>query len=395
MKKLVLIFIIVSLLLYPHIVYLGRCQATYAIIPDFPENTKIPVNCDTQLSATISPPPGFSITVTVKLQWELTSRRVSSDPTTGKVVFTVKPPSSFGRTPQTITFSSDYFQTVTTRVVCVPGTLVEGKYDKNQHWDPIENKDIVINMTVKDSETGAVIKVPSAWDVKVVGVPLGSSPSDVQFLPPAEITSGTYQISLNSINNIAGRYVIEVKASYWDYVPIPSRFEVNLSPPIVVITYRFQTGEKITIKPEDVSSGNNGIQVTKGCQYFDMEFRDYQGRPIRVYLSTFDITITSSTATFTKSGGQVDVQQLSENVLRVNFPLTESWYIITPNPEYTVYIGSYPVSITQNEVKVATIRTGFNIWDFITNPYIMVPAALILLLLFGRIFGFGRKEAEE
>jgi hypothetical protein len=364
-------------------------QTTYTLTPDFPDNTKVAVNYETTLTATISPSPGFSITVNVKLQWETTSRQVSSDPTTGKVSFTVKPPSSFGRTPQTITFSSSFFATVTTHIVCVPGTYVEGKYDPKQHWDPIENKDMVINMTVKDSESGAVIMSPSGWDVKVIDAPKGAS--DVQFLAPKEIVSGVYQISLNSISNTAGKYVVEVKAFYSDYIPIPSRFTIYLNPPIVVITYKFQTGESITIKPEDVDAGNNGIEVLRGCSYFDMEFKDYQGRPIRVYVSTFDIKITSSTMTFTKSRGQVDVVQLADNVLRVNFALIESWYIITPSPDYTVYIGSYPVSITRNEVKVATIRSGFNPWDFISNPFVMVPVALIVLAILGKML-FRRRE---
>lgn len=362
-------------------------QTNYTLIPDFPDYTKVPVNYETELSATITPNPSFSITVTVKLQWQTFSMQIPSDPSTGKVKFKIKPPSSFSRTPQTITFSaSGYFETVTSHIICVPGVFVEGMYETEQYLDPLEGKDIVINMTVKDSETNAVITVPSGWAVNVVGVPSGTSPTNVQFLPPKEVASGVYQISLNSLSDTVGRYDVEVKAFYSDYIPIPSLFTVYLNPPIIVITYKFETGETITIKPKDVSLGKNGIQVTKGCRYFDMEFKDFQGRPVRIYLSTFDVTITSSTMTFTKKSGQVSCTLIADNIIRVNFALVESWYIITPDPQYTVYIGNYPVSIVQNEVKVATIQSGFNIWDFITNPYIMVPAFIIAVLLITRLF---------
>jgi hypothetical protein len=392
MKKL-LFFLLTLSLLSLLITNYSYSQTTYTLTPDFPDNTRVTVNYDTTLTATISPAPGFSITVSIKLQWETTSRQVSSDPTTGKVSFTVKPPSSFSRTPQTVTFSSSYFATVTTHIVCVPGSYVEGTYDSKQHWDPIENKDMVINMTVKDSESGAVIMVPSAWDVKVISAPSGTS--DVQFLAPSEIVSGVYQISLNSISNTAGKYVVEVKASYSDYIPIPSDFTIYLNPPIVVITYKFQTGEAITIKPEDIDAGNNGIQVSKGCSYFDMEFKDYQGRPIRVYVNSeyFDLTIATSTITFekVKANGQATIEQLADNLVRVHFSLVESWYVITPSSDYAVWIGNYYTSIGRNEVKVATIRSGFNPWDFILNPFFMVPVALIGLAILGKIL-FRKKE---
>jgi len=361
------------------------------LTPDFPKDTKIPVNIETTLNATIKDssglPPSTSIAVRIETRWE--SKIVYSEPNTGKVRFTLKPPSSYNKEPQTITFSSDagYFETVTTTVICVPAVIVQASYAPIQHYDPIEGKDIVLNLTAVDSEHYSTIITPSMWEVVKVETPSGTT---ALFLPPYEVATGVYQLSIdvtpNTINSI---YKITVKAYYEDYIAYPSTFEVLLQAPIIVVKYVFATGESITITPENSGSG---LEVKKGCQYFDMYFYDFQNRPVKVNAlsNDFDIVITSSTAQFRKNYG-VTVEQISDNCIRVYFPLEESWYIITPT--ITAFIGAEPVTATQNELKVATVRMGFNILDFILSIWFMIPLAILAILVIVKLAR--RKKGNE
>jgi hypothetical protein len=59
-----------------------------------------------------------------------------------------------------------------------------------------------------------------------------------------------------------------------------------------------------------------------------------------------------------------------------------------------VIIGSYVVPLTEDTVKVATVSTGFNIWDFITNIWIMLPLGLIFLALIIKVTGKKREKEE-
>ena len=157
-----------------------------------------------------------------------------------------------------------------------------------------------------------------------------------------------------------------------------------------MVKYVFATGESITITPEN---SGMGIEVKKGCQYFDMYFYDFQGRPVTVNAMSndFDIIITSSTAEFRKNYG-VTVEQISDNVIRVYFPLEESWYIVTPS--ITAFIGGEPVSTTQNEVKIATVRIGFRITDWLFSPFFMIPIAILIIIIVASLLKV-KKHAEK
>jgi hypothetical protein len=79
----------------------------------------------------------------------------------------------------------------------------------------------------------------------------------------------------------------------------------------------------------------------------------------------------------------------SGNRLRIYFTLTETYYSITP--EVQAGIGGYYTSC-RTELIVATVRAGFNIFDFITNPYIMVPIVFIIILILLKLIFRGKKN---
>ena len=65
---------------------------------------------------------------------------------------------------------------------------------------------------------------------------------------------------------------VTVEATKQGYYSVPITVNVLMQDPIIVTRFDFETGESITISPEN--SGEE-VSVTKGCHYFDITFTDY------------------------------------------------------------------------------------------------------------------------
>jgi len=351
-----------------------KSQTQYYLKPDFDENTKIPVNIETKLTAHIydseGNPPSVAIPLYIQLEWSTNIISTSSEGGTGLVEFTVKPPSSFNREPKAITFTSDYFDTVTVHVVCVPAIVIDVTYDKVQYIDPIENKDIVFNLTTKSSEDDSVIYNPLIH----VEIDCGSTLVTYTYKILQEYGVTSVTVDLSPDDSAAGKiYDISLSAEYKDYYPLTKTISVQVGKPILVATFKFQTGEIITLKPSD---SGKGLGVKKGCEYVDVYYKDYRGHDIDVFVD--EITIVSSTLRTTN----VVYEKIAPNAVRIYYTLVESWYIITPKVH--AYLSNF-YTVCNTEVKVSTTKVGFDITNFIMSPLIILPLLVILFLLFVRV----------
>ena len=401
MKTKILLILLATLLLTlsPFSVRLAYAY-DYYIEADFADYTPVPVNIETTLSATIKridgqPATGTQFAVEITFQWG-GRQTFYSDPSTGKVLFKVKPTYSG---VQTITFKSPEgaFADLTAYVKCVPGIIVEIlEPDKNkvQFIDPLSGKDILLPVRAKETSAWSYVSVPSRWEVTVT-IPSGSpSGTAVTWTVSPTSTTGVYELSCNINNDYLGRYTLTIKAYYSDYYTLPTDFTVDVRSPVVATKYSFQTGESLTIIP-GVNTGQS-VDIKPGCGYFDIEFTDARDNPINVAVASIDVEIESpSGVKFSRTNGYVKVEQLTGNKIRAYFTLVESWYIIRlKSLAGGVAIGTYFVPLDQNYIKVATVSTGFNIWDFITNPWFFIPASIVIFFLFIRLIS-RRKTAEE
>ncbi|MGP3705206.1 MAG: hypothetical protein ACKD6O_07960 [Candidatus Bathyarchaeota archaeon] len=368
-------------------------QYLYYITADFSDGLCLPVNVETKLSATIRKIDGtFTssyVKVEIKVSWEYSSKTFYSEPNTGKVYFSVKPPRSSQSEQITFSSPSGEFASLTVNVKCVPGVIVEGLHDKVQFIDPLTNKDIVLRLRAKETEADSVIFSPTKWEIVRINVPYNapSSTSLIQFTP-IQVETGVYEFPFNVNNDFTGTYTITVKAYYMSYVSLESEFTVDLRTPVVATKYIFQTGETITVIP-GINAGI-GIEVAYGCGYFDIEFTDARLNPITIRVADIDIEIESPTGMiFSRRNGYVNVEQLTANTIRVYFHLVESWYQIRLIGQ--AFVGTYPIPLTENGLKVATVTSGFDIWKFITTPYILVPVSIVIVLMLIRMI---RKHEE-
>jgi hypothetical protein len=369
----------------------------YYITPDFPDGISIPVNVESTLTATLKRYDGTiitqSITVYVQFQWESRPTPYSSEVNTGKVYIKVTPTTTGSKS---VTFSSDagLFASVTSTVNCVPGITVEIEGTKAQFIDPISHKDILLKIRAKETAAWSYVTVVTTKEVSKVIYP-SNAPSGTILTPTfTSIESGVYELDCDINNDFLGTYTLTVKVTYMDYYPIPANFTVDVKTPVVSAKYSFQTGESIIITP-GVNTGQS-VDVKPGCSYFDIEFSDARNNPINIALKDLDIEIETPSGTiFSRSSGYISAEQLTSNKIRAYFTLVESWYVIRlKHLSGGVIIGSYVVPLTEDTVKVATVSTGFNIWDFITNPWVMIPLGVIILALIIKVTGKKREKEE-
>jgi hypothetical protein len=396
MKKLIALLSI-FVLSFSLIVLVQKAYALdYYIQPDFPDGTSIPVNVESTLTATLKRYDGTtitqSITVYVQFQWESRPTPYSSEVNTGKVYIKVTPPTTGSKS---VTFSSDsgLFATVTSTVNCVPGITVEFEGTKAQFIDPISHKDILLKIRAKETAAWSYVSVVTTKEVSNVKYP-SNAPSGTTLTPtftPDPVESGVYELSCDINNDFLGTYTLTVKVTYMDYYPIPASFTVDVKSPVVSAKYSFQTGESITITP-GINSGQS-IEIKPGCSYVDIEFTDARNNPLSVTPKDIEIESPSGTI-FSWTSGYVSVEQLSSNKVRAYFTFVESWYVIRLSGQVIISGYASPIPLTEDTVKVATVSTGFNIWDFITNPWIMLPLGLVFLYLIIKLTG-KKKEKEE
>ena len=364
---------------------MGMCHITFAssyytLKPDFADYTRVPVNLATTLTATVKDeygnPPQGSIAVSVKPQWT-TSASYYTDPY-GKITFTIKPLASG---TWSITFSSAYFPTVNTYITAVPGVVVDAVYSEMQYIDPVEHKDIIINVTAKETETYSVIPNPSMWEIVNITAPKGVSAT---YQPPVQLKTGLYQYCIDVYpDSIAlGPYTITFRVYYADYYSVPATISVKLNSPTLLVTYIFPTGQTITLTRDQ---SGTGIEVSLNCPYFDMVFTDIHGRPADAdwQIGSKGLEIISSTTTFTYSANEIVVEGLEMGHFRVHFKLVETWYII--KPYIHAFLGPTDVSC-ETEVKIATIRAGFKPEQWFVSPYFLIPATLVTLAILVKVF---------
>jgi len=399
MKRLIALLLTIFVFSFSLIVFVQKAYAyDYYITPDFPDGTSIPVNVESTLTATLKRYDGTtitqSITVYVQFQWESSKHPYDSEINTGKIYIKVTPPSTGS---YSVTFSSEYsglFATVTSTVNCVPGITVEFEGTKAQFIDPISHKDILLKIRAKETAAWSYVTVVTTKEVSSVKYP-SNAPSSTTLTPTfTPIESGVYELDCDINNDFLGTYTLTVKVTYMNYYPIPASFTVDVKTPVVSAKYSFQTGESITITP-GVNTGQS-VDVKPGCSYFDIEFSDARNNPINIALKDLDVEIETPSGTiFSRTSGYVSAEQLASNKIRAYFTLVESWYVIRlKHLSGGVIIGSYVVPLTEDTVKVATVSTGFNILDFITNPWVMIPVGVIILFLIIRVTGKKREKEE-
>jgi len=395
MKKLTVLILSIFIFSFSLTVLVQKAYAyDYYITPDFPDGTSIPVNVESTLTATLKRFDGTtitqSITVYVQFQWESRPTPYSSEVNTGKVYIKVTPPTTGSKS---VTFSSDavLFASVTSSVNCVPGITVEFEGTKTQFIDPISHKDILLKIRAKETAAWSYVTVVSTKEVSSVTYP-SNAPSGTTLTPTfTPIESGTYELDCDINNDFLGTYTLTVKVTYMDYYPIPANFTVDVKTPVVSAKYSFQTGESITITP-GVNTGQS-VDIKPGCSYVDIEFTDARNNPLSV--TPTDILIESPSGTiFSWTRGYVSVEQLSSNKVRAHFTFVESWYVIRLSGQVIISGYASPIPLTEDTVKVATVNTGFNIWDFVTNIWIMLPLGLVFLYLIIRVTGKKREKEE-
>jgi hypothetical protein len=299
---------------------------------------------------------------------------------------------------QTITFKSTEgaFADYTAYVKCVPGIIVEilePDKSKVQFIDPLSKKDIAINVRAKETAVWSYVSVPSRWEASVTPPSGAPSSTSIAWTVSPTSTTGVFELSCDINNDYLGRYTLTVKAYYSDYYVLPTSFTVDVRQPVVATKYSFQTGESLTIIP-GVNTGQS-VEIKPNCGYFDIEFTDARDNPLSVAFSSIDIEIESpSGVKFSRTNGYVKVEQLADNKIRAYFTLVESWYVIRlKSLAGGVAIGTYFVPLDQNYIKVATVSTGFNVWDFITNPWVFIPLGIIIFVLFIRLTSRREKES--
>lgn len=395
MKKQALFFFTLSLMLALIPKVLSQYQ--YFISPDYQNFVRIPVNIESKLSVTVCSStdgqPVAGIPVTIKPQWSASFVKYSD--TNGKVEFTVNPSCSGN---MTIIYSSSegWFATITTYVNALPAALVSAKYDDVQYMDPVGGEDIIMNLTVKDSETLSIVSNPK-WDINVKTEGLTVNPTIIQSI---SVVSNVYVLKLSvsprSISTI-GTYYITVQASSGNLLPLPFTFKVLLREPAIMLHYKFATGEEISLAPHESGSG---MEVKKDCSYFDIYFYDSKGRPLIVNFiyGTDMLTIVGQAggSPYTIKAGDISYKWYTDDVesegqgnkLRVFFTLTETYYHITPHVQ--AGIGGY-LTTSEIELIVATVKTGFDIWTFITNPYFFIVFIILGLFIVTRITGRKKK----
>jgi len=364
----------------------------YYIKADYEQGAKLPVNIESKLSATVydlNNNPVAGIPVTVKPQWA-TPQTIYSD-TNGKVSFSVKPISSGNFT---ITFSSEFFATLVTYVNALPAVLVEARYDPVQYMDPIAGEDIILYLRARDSEKYTTITSPK-WSINII-TRIYPKPT-IQYKIDAFRDEYRLAISISPRSSEAiGTYTIEVEGSSTGLLPVKYSYNVVLRTPAIFLHYTFETGEKITLAPHQ--SGTS-IEVTRGCKYFDINFTDSRGRPLIVtfiYGTDMLTIIGQAGGIYTIKAGDIsyewytgnDKSEGQGNRLRVYFVLTETFYHIYPYVQ--AGIGGY-LATCKTELIVATVKTGFDIWAFITNPYIFVGGLILAVVILSRLLG-GKKE---
>jgi len=395
MKKLIALLLTILVFSFSLTVLVQKAYAyDYYITPDFPDGTSIPVNVESTLTATLKRYDGTtitqSITVYVQFQWESRPTPYSSEVNTGKVYIKVTPTTTGSKS---VTFSSDagLFAPVTSSVNCVPGITVEFEGTKTQFIDPISHKDILLKIRAKETAAWSYVTVVTTKEVSNVKYP-STAPSGTTLTPTfIPIESGIYELDCDINNDFLGTYTLTVKVTYMDYYPIPASFTVDVKAPVVSAKYSFQTGESITITP-GVNTGQS-IDIKPGCSYFDIEFSDARNNPLSVIPEDIEIESPSGQI-FSWTSGYVSVEQLSSNKVRAHFTLVESWYVIRLSGQVIIPGYASPIPLTEDTVKVATVSIGFNIWDFITNPWVMIPLGVIILFLIIRVTG-KKKEKEE
>jgi len=371
----------------------------YYIVPDYDNGYAIPVNIETTLSITVysstTNNPVAGIPVTITPQWE--SPIVKYSDSNGKVNFIVKPTSKGNFT---ITYSSPegYFATVVTYISAKPAVLIDAEYNSVQYMDPIDENDIVIYMRAESSEDFSIITNP-LWEVLEIRSEGTTLTPSITYRIESETDKYKLIVAVTPrSSSTVGTYYITVQGSSSDLLPKPYTFKVVLRLPAIFLHYKFATGEEIILAPHE---SGTGIDVKRGCPYFDIYFYDSRGHPIIV-------SFTYNTDMFKivgQAGGiytladydftyewYIDDQKSEEGVgnrLRIYFTLIETYYSLIPYIQAT--IGGYPTTC-QTELIVATVRKGFNIFDFITNVYIMIPLALLIVVIIFKLLGRVKKK---
>lgn len=377
------IFLTLILLSFMACINHANAQA-YTIYPEFSTTTTYASNTlykwTVRLSAT-----GVVTTISFSFSWLASPVTNTTDPSTGRASVWVKTPKTDQGKTHTITVSSpdNLFTSQTYTIQIEKGVYPKLTYYQKQFFNPEGSDDMIIY--VEPVETDYYISVePTTWNVIAKG-PIGT----VTGSSPTLVSVGKYKVIFDLGNSISctGNYQITVTVTKSNYISVPEVAVVSVGTPKIIAKVVSPDNKEawIVMDPSGTRNEYSGIFVTKGIEYLYVEFYDTKLNPLAP--DNYDFILHTPSGDVRYSDYSLYVEKVSNNRFQIWFRFTEASYDLTVIAKKGILYDTF-----QETIRINTEQKGFNIWDWILNPYFMIAVLFFVLLL---IFSAKKRVKKE
>jgi hypothetical protein len=361
-KLFFLTFLIISMVLLIHDV-----KGQYTLTTNV--ETIYPAKLPTLITATISPPEvGKKITIKPSW-WDFPDTQYTGSD--GSYTWNITMPVSGS---YNIIFSSPsgLFPTVTEYFEVKPGIKPKLTYDTIQYFDPESIiDDIYIYAEAINTETDTPVNMPE-WTPTIL-----SSPVTVNwYIEP--LGGAKYLIKGGLSYDTGGTFKFRIEATFpeQNLYPVPTEGTIFIgSQPIQRVKFLFGDGTEVW-----VGESTQTPEIELNTNSIDIYIENTKGKPLDAVIVRFEI-ITDITET-------LEPQKIEIGHYRLYYTFSAAIYNIIITTRYGVY-----QEFTASQ-KVSTIKIGFDIWKFITTPWIL-GAIAIFFVIAGLKFLSRRKKYEE
>lgn len=254
------------------------------------------------------------------------------------------------------------FQTVSASFTVKKGITPVLSYSSVQYFDPETTyNDILISATAQDTYSKSGISLPN-WDVITISTPVLTN------WKVDNLGAGTFLIRIDLTSKVGGVFKYTIKPSYTDYISVPVDVTVLVgSKAILKVKYVFSDGTSGWFNEEQ------SAMINKETTYLDIYIYNTKNTLLSASLTQFLIGVSDIP----------EIVPVSPGHFRVNYdfyPVTFTTLTISAK-----YVNPYYQEFNA-QLKVSTVTLGFDIWKFITSPFILVPILLIVLYIGIKIF---------
>ena len=394
MKKIFTIFIISVMLtsFFALNIKFASAQA-YTLISEIDTSITYASNTLYTWSVRVSPVPNVT-TIIFKPSW-MTEIRNTTDPNTGRAIFYAKtPPTAQGKS-HTITFSSpeNLFQPLTLTIKTEIGITSKITYYSTQFYNPEGVDDIIIYVEPIETDYGVGV-TPTTWDIT-------AKKSDGSIYKGniwGEVSTGKWQIyfNLGDSSSVVSTYEIKVALSLSQsgitYVTVPNTASVNVGTPKIIAKAISDVDNKeswIVMDPSGYRNTASALFISKGVEYIYVEFYDTKLHPITPTDYDFILYTSTGKVSFKDNSLYVETTELP-NRFKIWYLFTESSYDLEVYCKRGIIYDEF-----RETLKINTEKKGFNIWDWILNPYFMILVLFILMVIAFSVKGKAKKRKEE